>query len=127
MAIFPDFPGLTLSIKINHRDLPEYRDDDIEDPPRTISYLVEAIPDSIFSIHANAAPETNFQGSSLALYFYVDGKYVDGTIIDAASVVRGGHGRSQSQGRYVRHDMLRKYQFASRERQIELGKSHDLV
>lgn len=116
MATSPDFPGLTLSIRIAGRKLPEYRDPDIIDPPRVSSYMIEAIPDAIFSIHAQASPETVFIGSSIALYFYVDGKYVDGTTIDADSR------RGQSEGRYVTEYMLRRYQFASRERQIELGK-----
>ena len=122
MAISPDFPELTISIRLGGgRNLPEYRDEDIQDPPRVISYMIEAVPDAIFSIHAHAGRETNFDGSSIALYFYVDGKYVDGALIDAASLRQGEEAGTSSKGRYVRNNMIRRYQFASRERQIELG------
>lgn len=125
MAISPDLPGLTLSIRIANRKLPEYHDSDIEDPPRVVSYMIEAVPDTIFSIHAHADSSVNFQGSSLALHFYVDGKYVDGALID--SPLGGSRAEARSRGRYVRANMLRRYQFASRERQIELGKSRPLL
>lgn len=117
MAISPDFPGLTLSLQIAHRKLPEYHDSDIEDPPRAVSYMIEAIPDAIFSIQPHTTPEAHFTGSSIALHFYVDGIYVDGTLIDATS----GTGQCESRGRYVSQNQLRRYQFASREKQIELG------
>ncbi|CZT24746.1 uncharacterized protein RCC_10474 [Ramularia collo-cygni] len=117
MAISADFPGVTISIRINNRKLTEYRDADIQDPPRTVSYMIEAVPDSIFSIHAHASPEATFRGSSLSFHFYADGKYADGTLIDASQGI-GGH--TESRGRYVRSDMLRRYQFASREKQIEV-------
>lgn len=121
MAISDLLPGLTVSIQINGRELPEYRDEDIQDPERTTSYLIEAVADSIFEIHARANPQAIFAGSSLAIQFYVDGKYVDGTLIDAEDVSETGDS-AKSQGRYVSSDMLRKYQFASREQQIEIGK-----
>ncbi|EMF08548.1 uncharacterized protein SEPMUDRAFT_121323 [Sphaerulina musiva SO2202] len=119
MAISELLPGLTVSIQINGRELPEYRDEDIQDPERTTSYLIEAVADSIFEIHARANPQAIFAGSSLAIQFYVDGKYVDGTLIDAEDVSETGDS-AKSQGRYVSNDMLRKYQFASREQQIEI-------
>jgi hypothetical protein len=122
MAISPDLPGVVVSVRVHNRRLPEYRDTDIQDPPRVISYTIEAIPDTVFTIDAYVRPEAKFIGSSFAVYFYVDGKYVDGALIDSPEL-RSGHGAAAwSQGRYVRDNMLRRYQFASKERQIELGK-----
>lgn len=121
MAISDDLPGVTTSVQIHGQALPEYRDDDIQDPERTVSYMIEAMPDQIFEIHARASPHAAFSGSSLAIHFYVDGKYVDGTLIDAADI--STHGSSaRSRGRYVTSSLLRRYQFASRERQIEIGR-----
>ncbi|KAI5360094.1 hypothetical protein Slin15195_G119560 [Septoria linicola] len=119
MAISDDLPGVSTSIQIHGQALPEYRDDDIQDPERTVSYMIEAVPDQTFEIHARASPHAAFSGSSLAIHFYVDGKYVDGTLIDAADI--STHGSSaRSCGRYVTSSLLRRYKFASRERQIEI-------
>ncbi|GIZ43308.1 hypothetical protein CKM354_000654000 [Cercospora kikuchii] len=120
MAVIDELPGVSISIQINGQALPEYRDDDIEDPERTISYMIEAMPNQIFEIHALASQQDSFAGSSLAVQFYVDGKYVDGALIDASDWSAKSGASARSRGKYVSSNMLRRYQFASREQQIEV-------
>ncbi|PIA93241.1 hypothetical protein CB0940_04530 [Cercospora beticola] len=120
MAVIDELPGVSISIQINGQALPEYRDDDIEDPERTISYMIEAMPNQIFEIHALASQQSCFAGSSLAVQFYVDGKYVDGALIDASDWSAKSGASARSRGKYVSSNMLRRYQFASREQQIEV-------
>lgn len=121
MAVIDELPGVSISIKIDGQALPEYRDDDIEDPERTISYMIEAMPNQIFEIHALASQQSAFAGSSLAVQFFVDGRYVDGALIDASDWSAKSGASARSRGKYVSSNMLRRYQFASREQQIEVG------
>ncbi|KAM3420585.1 hypothetical protein BST61_g3847 [Cercospora zeina] len=120
MAIIKELPGVSISVRIQGQPLPEYRDDDIQDPERTVSYMIEAMANQIFEIHVRATPEASFAGSSLAAQFYVDGKYVDGVLIDASDLSARDGASAKSRGKYVSSNMLRRYQFASREQQIEV-------
>lgn len=121
MAIIKELPGVSVSVRIHGQALPEYRDDDIQDPERTVSYMIEAMANEIFEIHVLASPEASFAGSSLAAQFYVDGKYVDGVLLDASTWNARDGGSAKSRGKMVSSNMLRRYQFASREQQIEVG------
>lgn len=120
MAILDALPGLSVSISIAGKDLPEYenRDEEIHGPlaTKTVLRYIQSISDSEFVINFRISPPFQLDCPVLEFRVSIDGTPIRGAICLLTHIKYGCWNYQLLGDKVIHHDgsgELRKFKFAS--------------